>query len=190
MLVDQVSQTKRPFSKQLGGCLFQVTRRRSNEFGGQNFSWVLAPQPRAKSLGTSIDDRRWENSSCGVYSMEISSYFTRSSTDSLSSTIRQWTDAVAHVTANFLQAVLSCARSMISFLFVGDWASPAGHVTKFRMHNGLQNRPFARCVPGSTFLSERVIAVIEETWVNSQPRLMHFSSSDWFTQPRLSAHIP
>ena len=26
--------------------------------------------------------------------------------------------------------------------------------------------------------------------LNSQPQLMHFSCSDWFTQSRLSAHIP
>ena len=26
--------------------------------------------------------------------------------------------------------------------------------------------------------------------INSQPRRMHFACSDWFTQSRLSAHIP
>ena len=31
---------------------------------------------------------------------------------------------------------------------------------------------------------------VQRLLLNSQPRIMHFACSDWFTQSRLSAHIP
>ena len=44
---------------------------------------------------------------------------------------------------------------------------------------------------GKTFLIEMGLALSEvKVLLHLQPRLMHFSRSDWSTPSRLSAHIP
>ena len=57
-----------------------------------------------------------------------------------------------------------------------------------RKHLSISNRTIK--MTGKSRMSKMIYHVIILTLLNSQPRILHFLLSDWFTKSQLSAHIP